>query len=843
MRRRGFPGPREIAFSLALAAVYFVAGKLGLRLAFVHPSATALWPPAAIALTALLVLGYRVWPGIFLGAFLVNLTTAGSIATSLGIAMGNTLEGVLGAYLVNRFAGGRKAFEHARNFFKFAFLAGMVSTTVSPTVGITTLSLGGFANWAHFGAIWMTWWLGDAVAVVTVAPFLLLWIRSPRVRWNTNRIFEATVSFTTLCLVSEIVFGGLFSFHSKNYPLGFVCIPILIWIAFRFGQRECATAIVALSGIALWGSLHGAGPFVTEVQHEPLLFLQAFLGVVAVMTLAIAGVVSERKQAVESLRTAHDRLEIEVQHRTKALSNAIEALLESEARLRPLVESNIIGIILADTGGRVRDANDAFLQMVGCSSEEVAAGKVRLDEMTPAEYRDLDHRTIEELKSTGAFSPFEKEFLRKDGTRVYVLIGAAVLSKSVDKLDCVCFVLDITARKRAEAKFRGLLESAPDAMVIVDQKGCIRLVNVQTEKIFGYGREELLDQAVEILIPEKHRGKHIAHRTDYSVEPRNRPMGLGLELFGRRKDGSEFPVEISLSPLETEEGLLFSAAIRDITARKRSDDRIHALYVEREHNAKELEAANRELKEINRELESFSYSISHDLRAPLRHIEGFSQILLEEYASGLKPEAQHCLQRIQEGVGQMGRMVNDLLQLGRVGRQALHPLPTPLKPLVLDALAVLKSETEGRSVDWQIDDLPVVECDPGLLKLVFVNLLSNAIKFTRLQEHAIIQVGQVTKDGERAIFIRDNGIGFNMRYVHKLFGIFQRLHRQADFEGTGVGLANVQRIVHKHGGRVWAEAEPFKGATFYFTLDTARESESELENSAGLRGNACQQTE
>ncbi|HET8579956.1 MAG TPA: MASE1 domain-containing protein, partial [Nitrospiraceae bacterium] len=240
-----------------LAGFYFVAGKLGLALAFVHPSATAVWPCSGIALAAFLVLGYRVWPGIFMGAFLVNITTAGSVETSLGIAMGNTLEGLAGAYLVNRFANGRHAFERPQDILKFTVLAGMMSTTISATFGVTSLSLGGFANWSDFSSIWLTWWLGDAVGDLAMAPPLVLWSVNPRLRWSRDQALEAVLLLLFLLFISQAVFGELSSTLVNSYPIAYLCVPILVWTAFRFSQRETATAIFVLSGIATWGTLLG----------------------------------------------------------------------------------------------------------------------------------------------------------------------------------------------------------------------------------------------------------------------------------------------------------------------------------------------------------------------------------------------------------------------------------------------------------------------------------------------------------------------------------------------------------------------------------------------------------
>ena len=251
---------KRIGVVCILAAVYFLAGKLGLSMAFVHPSSTAVWPATGIALAAFLILGYRVWPGIFVGAFLVNITTAGSVLTSLGVATGNTLEGLVGAYLVLRFANGRRAFDRASDTFRFAALV-LASTTIAATIGVTSLSLGGYAAWAQYREIWLTWWLGDAVGGMLVAPLLILWISDFRLRFKWREYAELLALLVGLVLTAQIVFTGLFLRVPRNFPLEYLCIPFLIWAAIRFGQREAATATAVLSGIAIAGTHARVGVF------------------------------------------------------------------------------------------------------------------------------------------------------------------------------------------------------------------------------------------------------------------------------------------------------------------------------------------------------------------------------------------------------------------------------------------------------------------------------------------------------------------------------------------------------------------------------------------------------
>ena len=316
-----------------LTVIYFIVGKLSLQLAFVHPSASPVWPPAGIALAALVVFGYRTWPAIFLGAFLVNVTTAGNIGTSLCIATGNTLEAVCGAWLVNQFAGGTRIFDRAQDVFKFA-LAVMVSTAVSPTFGVTSLAVGGLADWANYRAIWLTWWLGDATGALVVAPLLILWSIGPRWRLNPKRHLEVGLLLLVLLMLGEAVFGGWFPITARNYPISFICGPIVIWMAFRFTQRETATGIFVLSAIAIWGTLRGFGPFVMATQNQSLLIAQTFTAVLVITALALAAGMAEGRRAEAAIE--QQKAVVEAANRTK---DNFLAMLSHELRtpLTPVI--------------------------------------------------------------------------------------------------------------------------------------------------------------------------------------------------------------------------------------------------------------------------------------------------------------------------------------------------------------------------------------------------------------------------------------------------------------------------------------------------------------------------
>jgi signal transduction histidine kinase len=303
-------------------------------------------------------------------------------------------------------------------------------------------------------------------------------------------------------------------------------------------------------------------------------------------------------------------------------------------------------------------------------------------------------------------------------------------------------------------------------------------------------------------------------------------------------------------------GLAWFTINREIGVSARAQEEISALNAELEKRVDErtsaLQSSERQVRELNDELEqrvirrtaqlqasnleleAFTYSVSHDLRTPLRHISGFSKILVEEFGSTLAPDAQRYLHRIREGTSRMGQLIDDLLNLARIGRKELRRQVTGLNSVVREVISDLNPETEGRQVEWKVGSLPFVECDPSLMKQVMQNLLSNALKYTRPRASAVIEIGQKQENEQAVVFVRDNGVGFSMKYADKLFGVFQRLHRSEDFEGTGVGLATVQRIIHKHGGRVWVEAELDKGATFYFTIGVPEPTE--VKSQAAMAG-------
>jgi len=344
-----------------------------------------------------------------------------------------------------------------------------------------------------------------------------------------------------------------------------------------------------------------------------------------------------------------------------------------------------------------------------------------------------------------------------------------------------------------EAKFGALLESFPGAVILADSERHIMLASEAAEKLFGYSRGELSGKAAEMLLPPRLRG----------VDAFKKSPGE-IELGGLRKDHSEFPVEFAHQSLRSEEGVLELTVIRDLTERKRLEQEL-----------KEKDAA---IETARREFESFSYSISHDLRAPLRAVSGFTGMLKKSLGENISQDSAHALARVQENVTKMSKLIDGLLDFSTLSwvamtKKTLNPADVARKsftgPAPIDG---------GRKINFSVGKLPACDADPMLLRRLFDSLLSNALKFTGKCESAVIRVGCGEEKGAPVYFVEDNGVGFDMEYAGRLFQLFQRLHSPSEFEGTGIGLAIAQRIVQRHGGRIWAQAEVGRGATFYFTL-------------------------
>ena len=388
------------------------------------------------------------------------------------------------------------------------------------------------------------------------------------------------------------------------------------------------------------------------------------------------------------------------------------------------------------------------------------------------------------------------------------------LQKSRDELEIK--VHERTAELRAsEQKYRELIDLSPDPIFVWDKNLICVLANAAAARLRGCTEQELIGlSGVDTYLPEERR------LTEERLQRARSGDVVRFERQFLRKDNQVVPVEVSLSIAE---GNHYQSVVRDVSDRKRAEEALQRSHEELELKVKErtsqLSRANEELQSVNKELEAFAYSVSHDLRAPVRHIAGFTELLHKQTESALDDKGRRYISMILDSANRMGSLVDDLLAFSRIGRAETQKTTVKLETLIKQIVDEVAPDTQRRNIHWRIGTLPICHGDPAMLRLAFGNLISNALKFTRTREQAEIQIDSVNHQPDEVIvFVKDNGVGFDMKYKDKLFGVFQRLHSQQAFEGTGIGLATVQRIIHRHGGRVWAESSVDKGAAFYVTL-------------------------
>ena len=440
--------------------------------------------------------------------------------------------------------------------------------------------------------------------------------------------------------------------------------------------------------------------------------------------------------------------------------------------------------------------NPGAERLYGYTAEEMIGRPI--EGLILAEDRQQEIEVLAAVARGERVDRYQVRHKRKDGTTVDVSLSMSpIADRDGVIVGAASVARAVTEGQRADARVRGLLEAGPDAMLCVRADGRIALVNAEAERLFGYERDELVGQQVEMLVPDAVRDAHPGHRAGCTADPRLRPMGAGRQLAGRRRDASTFPADISLSAIDTDEGLFITVIVRDVTERQQ---------------VKNLERSNRDM-------EAFTYSVAHALRAPLRTLSGFSEALLEDYGDVLDEDGRNYAHRIVEATGQMATLIDDLLELSRLARAEVHLQPVDLGAEAAAITEELQRRGPDRRVRFAVQRPVQAQADPGLIRTVLQNLLENAWKFTSGHDDALIEFGATpAPDARLRCYVRDNGAGFDPAYSDKLFQPFQRLHTTREFPGTGVGLASVRQIVERHGGRVWAQGAVGQGATFYFTL-------------------------
>ena len=687
---------------------------------------------------------------------------------------------------------------------------------------------------------------------ITAGAFLLLGVALLGIDWRTRRA-GWPAQFLSLAAGGLATFSVLsFAFDPHIYAAHLsLALPTAVTLAVFSLGLVCARTEWGLGALLCSQSLGGS----LARRLLPAAFIPMLVGWIR-WRITAAGLYSEWSTVVLAALTTMFLLAgliswaaVAVYRNDVERKKVEEELYESQERFRRLLDGvKDYAIYMLDPEGYVISWNEGAARLKGYRSEEILGKHFSCFYLPEDRAAGKPARELQESLAKGRFEA-QAQRVRKDGSALWANVVIAPMYDDSGVLRGYSKIArDITERRRAEERLaeqaeklacsrqaleaqtrmlKLVLDSVGEGLIAADQEGRFLIWNDCANKLMGRGAADLpseqwtphykvfLPDGITPYPPDRLPLVRALHGESVQVE-------LMIERPGPENRVS---LEVSARPMKDARGNLCGgvAILRDITQQKANEREIRELNEELEHRVVERTA---QLEAANQELEAFSYSVSHDLRAPLRHIGGFSQMLVEEFGSSLDPTAQKYVGRIQAGTQKMALLVDELLNLARVGRHALNRQATKLNLMIAEVVAMLQPESEGRQVEWVIADLPAVECDSILVKQIFQNLLANALKFTRPRAHAVIEVSHKEEDGQLVFRVRDNGIGFNMKYVDKLFGVFQRLHSADEFEGTGIGLVTVQRIVHKHGGRVWAEGKLDKGAAFYFTLGVGKQAES-----------------
>ena len=478
--------------------------------------------------------------------------------------------------------------------------------------------------------------------------------------------------------------------------------------------------------------------------------------------------------------------------------------IASEEIVRLAVEACPSGMIMTNADGKILLVNTEVERLFGYSREELLNQSI--DILVPIAKRGQHggHRASFVARPEARRMGVGRDLfgVRKDGTQIPVEIGLNPIQTG-EGLLILSAITDITERKSADERFRLVVEACPSGMIMTDSDGKIVLMNAEAERLFGYAREELFGRAIDVLVPAMSRPGHAKLRKDFIAAPQARRMGIGRDLYGARKNGTQIPIEIGLNPIQTGDGLMILSAITDISERKRATEELA--------NRSEL------LERSNADLEQFAYAASHDLQEPLRMVSSYSSLLAEHYDGRADEKSEKYIRYVLDGARRMQQLIQDLLAYSRVDSQAEPPVLIKSEIAVKTALDNLKVAIESSHAEVECDALPAVYADTVQLTQLFQNLIGNAVKFRRdCAPH--IHIGAKRNNGKWTFHVADNGIGIEKQYAERVFHMFQRLHERGRYEGSGIGLAIVKKIVERHGGRVWFESQPKNGTTFYFTM-------------------------
>jgi len=879
--------------AVVLLCVYFLAARLSLSLAFDHPSATPVWPPTGIALAGLILGGYRLWPAVYVAAFLSNVLGATSVPVSLGIAAGNTLEAVLGAYLARRYCGGRDAFDRPAAIFRWFALVGLVATSVSAGVGVLSLLAAGLPV-SQIAAVGFTWWLGDASGALVVAPFSLLWGRKLSIRWNAAQAAEIGVLIVIVWLLSEIGFGVPVRMTGTPYPVGFAFLPVLAWSAFRLDSRVTITIAIAITALALWGTLLRQGPFAMGNANVSLLLVQGFVSVTTTTAVMLAAAVRERHEAQSLAAQLNAALERRVTEGTREMGKSRVMLSQAEALAH-------LGSWDWDVATNRLWWSDELYRIYGLDrSSDVATYEGFLSHLHP-EDRARSMGVVQQALRDGRPFDYIHRVIRPDGSvRTLHARGEVVLDPAGRSLRMYGIARDITEekereeRERREAELEALKEQlarqVSDLQVLhtlstrlsasldLDEvmsevlsaavelqearMGIVLLVNPDRDVLTvaasvghrpettqrvgvvpiaeGQGscgtaaarRQHVIVEDVEVdplFAPFREFARWAGFRSAWTwplLGRRGELLGVLTTHHGRPRSPSlrerrliDLYTRYAASAIESAQ--LYKQAQDEVAVRMAQEAEVRRLNDDLERRVKERTAS---LVEMVRELDTFAYTVAHDLRTPIRAMQGLSNILIEDFTPRLGVEGRDLALRIARAGERMDALIRDLLAYSRLSREEIVLGAVDLARMLREILKEAEGEIAARGAEVRVEGtLPRVRGHEITLRQAVTNLVSNALKFTAPGERPRVRIRAEREAGRVRLWVEDQGIGIAREDQSRIFRVFERIHAGDRYPGTGIGLAIVRRALERMHGSVGLDSDAGKGSRFWVELEASPE--------------------
>jgi PAS domain S-box-containing protein len=786
-----------------LTALYFIGGLVGKEASFLSGSVALVWPPAGIALAAILLFGYRFWPGVALGAVLFSFMNGMPLGFfTLGTAIGNTMGAIVCAFLLDKFIAFNNAMERTRDVTGYIGLACFLGTTVNALFNVVSLAYSGAVAWDDLFSTTLVWWVPNALAGLVVAPFIITWATPSAIRWNPRLMAEAAFCAAGLVGGTLISFNSWFVYGIQNYPLAYLPFPFLVWGALRFGQRGATTGTLLVSALAICSLLRGTGPFVTDTETNSLMLIGSYIGILAVTNMLLAAAAAERRAAER-------------------------AVSDSEKRFRAVVEDQTDLICRFKPDGRLTFVNEAFCRFHGKRSDELIGTNIfqilsEEDAAVPLTY-------INSLPPDQLVISFDHRLHGPDQVEVWHQYRIRPLfEEKGGTREFQAVIQDITQRKRSEQslraseeKYRSLIDHIPDVVWTADANRNLIYISGNVAKVLGFGLEECLDPGrqfwMDRIHPEDAARVGQAYQQLFSSGEK-----FDVEYRFRRKDGEWIWLHNRAFDTGPRAGIMCANGIfKDITQRRQAEAAL-------QHAKDAAESANLAKSQ-------FLANMSHELRTPLNAIIGFSEVLADKTFGELNERQLKYSNNILNSGRHLLQLINDILDLAKVeaGRVELMLETFNVAKALSEAQSIVKTLANKKRISldfYASPDLPPLLADEAKFKQVMYNLLSNAIKFTP-EGGKVLVTAAVQNDADAAadrageslrVAVTDTGIGIQANDQERVFKEFE----QADSsygrkqQGTGLGLALTKRLVELHGGRIWVESEGVegKGSTFTFLI-------------------------